>query len=192
MTLHGTDDEAKDLLAVSTEDGRILFYDTADFVDTQTTGPASQSEIPALDAICQLGGSAEGFTGRVKEFEILKPPDSEDFIIITGSSDGAVRLWAVDGSELVKEPSISKELNDEVNNSDNSGDDKSNGNAMKVPATRQVGLLLGTYEAGNRITCLKAFIMSEPESLQTNGLKNGIAGKHGKEADSSDENGASD
>lgn len=192
MTLDETDDEAKNLLAVSTEDGRILFYDTAAVVDIQATGPISQPEIPALEPVCQLGGATEGFTGRVKDFEILKPPDSKDFFIITGSSDGAVRLWAVDGSELVKEPLISRSLNDEAKNSDNSGDGKSNGDATKVPATRQVGLLLGTYEAGNRITCLKAFIMSEPESLRTNGLKNGIAGKHGEEADGSDEDRASD
>ena len=37
----------------------------------------------------------------------------------------------------------------------------------------QVGSLLGTYEAGNRITCLRAFVMSQPESTKPNGLTDG-------------------
>ena len=175
MTLSGTDDddddETKDLLAVSTEDGRIVFYDTTDVIETQITKPASNPEIPNSKALCQLGGAAEGLTGRVKDFEILKPLDSDDFLIVTGSSDGAVRLWAVDGSELVGEPSVSRDLND---------GGKASENAIKLPGTRQIGLLLGTYEAGNRITCLKAFVMSEPESPETNVSENGITGRGSK------------
>ena len=191
MASSGTDGETKDLLTVSTEDGRILFYDTTGVVETQITKPASKPEIPILKAICQLGGAAEGLTGRVKDFEILKPSSSEDFIIVTGSSDGAVRLWTVDESELLDEPSTSRDLNGEVGISANGGDGKANGNAMKQPTTRQVGLLLGTYEAGNRITCLKAFVMSEPDSLKTNGSENGITRKNGEHVDSGDKDSTS-
>ena len=180
MTLSETDGETKDLLAVSTEDGRILFYNTTDFCESQPTEPASKPEIPISKAICQLGGSAEGFTGRLKEFEILKLPRSEDFIIVTGSSDGAIRVWTVRESDLVDESSTSNDMNAKVSISASSDDGKANGNAAKLPATRQIGSLLGTYEAGNRITCLKAFVMSEPESLPTNGLGDGINGKLGK------------
>ena len=184
MTISGTDDdETKDLVAVSTEDGRIVFYDTTDVIETQITKPASKPEIPTSKALCQLGGAAEGLTGRVKNFEILKPLDSDDFLIVTGSSDGAVRLWAVDGSELVDEPSVSRDLNNEVSIPANGGDGRANENAIELPTTRQIGLLLGTYEAGNRITCLKAFVMSEPESPETNGSENGITGKGGKASD---------
>lgn len=188
MTPSGTDDETKDLLAVSTEDGRIMFYDTTNVVETQITKPDSKPEIPILKAICQLGGVAEGLTGRVKDFEVLKPSGSEDFVIVTGSSDGAVRVWTVDESELVEEQSISRDLNDKISISANSGDGKVNGDSTKLSNTRQIGLLLGTYEAGNRITCLKAFVMSEPESLTSNGSENGIIRKRGKELDSGDEN----
>ena len=191
MTVSGIDAETKDLLAVSTEDGRVLFYDTTDVIESQITEPASKPELPISKTICQLGGAAEGLNGRVKDFEILKPPGSEEFIIVTGSSDGAVRLWMVDESELVDYSSISRELDDEVSIPANDNDSKGNSNAVKIPTTRQVGLLLGTYEAGNRITCLKAFVMSEPESLETNGPENGIAGKHGKELDSGDESSTS-
>ena len=192
MAFSETDGETKDILALSTEDGRVLFYDTTDLGETQSTEPEITPEIPVVKAICQLGGSTEGFTGRVKDFEILKLSDSEDYIIITGSSDGAVRLWTVHESELVDEPSVSRDLNGEVSISASSDDGKVNGNAAKLPATRQVGSLLGTYEAGNRITCLKAFIMSEPVGLESNGTSNGMTGKHGKESDSGDENGTSD
>ena len=191
MTLAGGDGETKDLVAVSTEDGRILFYDTTDFVEPQINKPASEPEIPISNAICQLGGVAEGLTGRVKDFEILKPPGSEDFIIVTGSSDGAVRLWTVDESELVDEPSISKDINDQVSISANGSDGKANGHAMKLPATRQIGMLLGTYEAGNRITCLKAFVMSEPESLKAKDSENGVTGNRGKDLETGDENNTS-
>lgn len=191
MTLSGTDGGTKDLLAVSTEDGRILFYDTTDVVETQITKPASKLETPISDPICQLGGAADEITGRVKDFEILKPLGSEDFIIVTGSSDGAVRLWTVDESEIVDEASKSREVNDEVSISADGGDSKANGNTTKLPTTRQIGLLLGTYEAGNRITCLKAFVMSELVSYKTNGSENGIDGKRGNELNSGDENSTS-
>lgn len=188
MTPSRTDDETNDLLAISTEDGRIMFYDTTNVVETQTTTPASKPEIPILKANCQLGGAAEGLTGRVKDFEVLKPSGSEDFVIVTGSSDGAVRVWTVDESELVEEPSISRDFAADISISANGVDGKANGNAMKLSTTRQIGLLLGTYEAGNRITCLKAFVMSEAESLKTNGSENGITRKRGKDLDSGAEN----
>ena len=185
--MNGTDGGSKDLLAVSTEDGRILFYDTTKVIEDQASNSPTATEIPVSTAFCQLGGTAEGFAGRVKDFEILKPPDSDYFIIVTGSSDGAIRLWTVEASEFVAESSVSKELTNEVSMSAKNGEGKANGNAMNLATTGQVGSLLGAYEAGNRITCLKAFVMSEPESPIANGLENGIAGKHGKESASTEE-----
>ena len=184
MALDETDGETKDLLAISTEDGRILFYDTTNvIIEKQIKQPPTEAGIPIATALCQLGGAAEGYTGRVKDFEILKPPDSGsgEFIIVTGSSDGAVRLWSIDASELVAEdPSLSQDLIPKEKRTAASGDDEGqvNGNAPERTTTvRQAGSLLRTYEAGNRITCLKAFIMSsEPESPNdTNGVGNGIS-----------------
>ena len=157
-----------------------MFYNTSDVVEIQAT-KSSKAEVPILKAICQLGGAAEGLAGRVKDFEVLNPLGSDSFIIVAGSSDGAVRMWTVDKS------SIEKCLNDEVSISANGGDGRVKENATKLPATKNIGLLLGTYEAGNRITCLKAFVMSEAESLETNGSENGITGKPGKDLDSGDE-----
>ena len=59
----------------------------------------------------------------------------------------------------------------------NDGHDSENAGAAfhsKINAmTTQVGSLLGTYEAGNRITCLKAFVMSQSESTKPKGLVDG-------------------
>ena len=185
MNLLGNDGETKDLLAVSTEEGRILFYDTTDVVETQATETCSKSGIPILREFCQLGGAVEGLTGRVKDFEILKPPGSEAFIIVTGSSDGAVRLWTIDESELLVEPSVSRDLHDETSIA-NGGDATKPGIAMKASSTRQIGSLLGAYEAGNRVTCVKAFVMLDP-AIETNGSKEGIINNRSKRVDSAEE-----
>lgn len=128
-------DEEEDIqvMAISTEDGRILFYSTRprDLIQLEST-EGKTTKLPSAKLIAQLGGKAAGTPGRVKDFSILTMIDEQKSLIIaTGSSDGAVRLWRI---------SASKDLA-----SSNDG--------------AQVGQLLGTYETGNRITCLKAFVM---------------------------------
>ncbi|ORY12090.1 WD40-repeat-containing domain protein [Clohesyomyces aquaticus] len=132
----------KSTLAVSTEDGRVLFYDTAS-TTSATTESAKEEDIPSCTLIAQLGGPAAGITGRVKDFEILSPSpedESSGFILITGSSDGAVRMWSLSAAELQSATDASKPQSGFTAN--------------------QVGRLLGTYATGNRITCLKAFVMT--------------------------------
>lgn len=129
------EDEDVQVLAVSTEDGRILFYSTrpGDLVNVPTV-EGKEKTLPSAKLIAQLGGKAAGLSGRVKDFTALITGEgsSKDIYIITASSDGSVRIWKLDpSSDLMPH----------------------NG---KV---KQVGALLGTYETGNRITCLKAFIM---------------------------------
>ena len=150
------------ILALSTEDGRILFYKT----QIVTTSPTNSTEttkivdIPACTLLAQLGGRAAGIVGRIKDFEILVPfptesSPSSNLIIITGSSDGAVRLWELNSGELREEKRTENE----------DADSKSNGSTAK--AAKQVGQLVGTCETGNRITCLKAFVMiGMPEDVR--------------------------
>jgi protein MAK11 len=122
------------VMAVSTEDGRIMFYSTkpADLA-TVPTVEGKDVPLPMAKLIAQLGGQAAELPGRVKDFSILKVGEgaSKDFFIVTGSSNGALRLWKLPAKDLAS----------------HSGEAK------------QVGALLGTYETGNRITCLEAFIM---------------------------------
>jgi protein MAK11 len=123
------------VLAVSTEDGRILFFSTrpSDLIITPTVeGKEAEAALPAAKLIAQLGGKDAGLQGRIKDFKILPTTTgSKESIVVTASSDGAVRLFRISPSEDL-------------------------GAGGKV---KQIGSLLGTYETGNRITCLEAFVM---------------------------------
>jgi protein MAK11 len=127
-------------LLVATEDGRIMLYDT-NSTSAPTEDKAKGDEIPSCNLIAQIGGPAAGITGRVKEFEVLPLPDSDEsaFLIITGSSDGTVRLWTLNTRDLKNTDEVEK---------------------GKGFTAKQVGRLLGTYSTGTRITCLKAFAMT--------------------------------
>jgi protein MAK11 len=123
------------VLAVSTEDGRILFYSTRPaHLVTATSTEGKEAPLPSAKLVAQLGGKDAGLSGRIKDFSILSigEGNTKDFIIVAAGSDGALRVWKL---------SASKDLGSH------------NGKA------KQVGKLLGTYETGNRITCLKAFVM---------------------------------
>ncbi|PQE03235.1 hypothetical protein CJF30_00005737 [Rutstroemia sp. NJR-2017a BBW] len=125
------EEEDAQVLAVSTEDGRILFYSTkSSDVETTTAAEGKPQPIPSAKPLAQLGGKEASISGRIKDFSVLNI--GEDLLIVAGSSDGAVRLWKL---------SAKKDLS---------------GGGEKV---KQVGTLIGTYETGNRITCLKAFVM---------------------------------
>ncbi|KAK6585804.1 hypothetical protein PZA11_000861 [Diplocarpon coronariae] len=142
----GEDDDVQ-VLAISTEDGRILFYSTRPS-DLVTAEVAEGKEAPLLSAklIAQLGGKDVKLSGRIKDFVVLdiKKGASKEFIIVAGGSDGALRLWRLASKDL----------------------------AAHGGKTKQVGKLLGTYETTNRITCLQAFVMlpklegSESEEIE--------------------------
>ena len=137
-------DEITPLLAVSTEDGRILFYDTSKSSQpTKQNGDASSTDTIA-DAllVAQLGGSTEGITGRIKDFEVVPirvcDEDAPDIIVVTAGSDGAVKVWHLLMSDLITT------------------------RTQSLAEVSQVGTQVGTYETGSRITCLKAFLMQKP------------------------------
>ena len=141
-----TSDDGKDLIAVSTEDGRLIFYSTEKL---QQAEDDPDSSIPFAGTVAQLGGKAAGLPGRVKDFEIFNLKDvpaakKSGFLVVTGNSDGAVRVWMVDEKDLTGQQAP----------------DSKDG-------TPQVGRLLNTYETGNRITCLKGFVMLASEDPST-------------------------
>ena len=107
------------LLAVSTEDGRIMFFSTrsADLTAAPAPAPApaagkqdgsdkrkgpAQQQLPVARLVAQLGGKEDGVTGRIKDFTVLRvpSPQGDQFIIPAGSSDGQVRMFAVAAEEL--------------------------------------------------------------------------------------------
>ncbi|KAG9230243.1 WD40-repeat-containing domain protein [Amylocarpus encephaloides] len=124
------------LLAMSTEDGRILFYSTvpSDLADTPTEkgkegGLASAKLVAIVDG--KISKDTEKSI-RIKDFTILRT-GTGTLLIIAGRSDGILELYKLSITELGF-----KEI----------GDDSLN-----------VGKLLGSVKTGNRITCLQAFIM---------------------------------
>jgi protein MAK11 len=158
----GSDTEdTNDLLAISTEDGRILFYSTGTLKQQKySSDHASETAISDATMIAWLSGKDAGVTGRVKDFDIISLPSSTEHdpisFIVTASSDGSVRIWQFTLEDIVGKTS----------------ERKSQGTIT------QIGKLIGTYETGSRITCLKAFLMrsfgpeeglSEFEGLTDNG-----------------------
>lgn len=168
----------EDVLAVSTEDGRVLFFDTS-FGQDQ---PATQ-ELPPCKCIGQLGGPSTGVSGRVKDFDTVALSNSDNenlLLLVLGSSDGAVRLWTVYASEFAQDL--------ETTNHDQVAETATNGTGLKVP---QVGRVIGTMETVNRITCLGAFVMDgkqEPmlEEEPLNRDENGDGNVEGSSSDSED------
>ncbi|KAI0976211.1 WD repeat domain-containing protein [Xylaria arbuscula] len=125
------------LLAVSTEDGRILFFstNTGDLsADERTTNNKSE-KLPVAKLIAQVGGREAGVTGRIKDFAICRIAglEGDNLFIPTGNSDGKIRLFMISVKELA--------------------------DARSTKSPKQTGKLLGTYETQNRITCLSAFVM---------------------------------
>ena len=158
---------AHEILAISTEDGRILFYSTSHTISVETVEPAVTSEVPICEACCQLGGVAESLTGRIKDFQVLTLTGGAQMLIVTGSSDGAIRLWYLDISELESYTIQTKYSSDSsVKKSTNGSMKETTENGVNQSTIKQIGKLLGTYEAGNRITCLQAFLMTGPAASE--------------------------
>lgn len=179
LEVEGT--EKGNVLAVSTEDGRVLFFETlkSDDMNGETPNESAatnvdakrKERIPHCRVLGQLGGSDAEISGRIKDFEILPlsplfnsgssntVPSNQNLVsqtlLITGSSDGAIRLWSLSSEDL--------ELSLDAPASSHGERENVTGTlAMHDTTTafKQVGSFIGTYETGNRITCLKAFIMS--------------------------------
>ncbi|KAI1766057.1 WD40 repeat-like protein [Hypoxylon sp. FL1150] len=147
-----TIDKASDsaLLAVSTEDGKILFFSTrsedlAHSSSTTTEGKAKTS-LPMAKLVAQVGGKEAGVSGRIKDFGVVRVSsgsDGDSLILAAGSSDGKLRIFKLAVAEL------------------------KGAGAGTSKAAKTTGKLLGTYETQNRITCVEAFEMiPRPEDVE--------------------------
>ncbi|KEF62955.1 uncharacterized protein A1O9_00930 [Exophiala aquamarina CBS 119918] len=166
------DDPPTIILAVSTEDGRILFYNTdrlaaaaaasPSSTNGKTTGPEVSPATSMPDATLQgqIGGKTGGITGRVKDFEVLVVPsstlpsyprDDKGFIVATAGSDGSIRLFLLSPQDLGRK-------------------------VKEGQAPPQIGMLVGTCETGSRVTCLKAFVMLPARRVGEDDLGDGFEG----------------
>ena len=83
-------------------------------------------------------------------------------LAVAGSSNGAIRLWALDPTRFTTEVELIRN-----GSSSSKGAKVATPESLPVP---QLGRLIGTFQTGNRITCLKAFVMSEITAV---GVSNG-------------------
>ena len=160
-----------EILAVSTEDGHILFYSTNPAESVGPPGGANDSSPPLCRLIAWLGGKSEDMTGRLKDFEVLVPqtdrPEDSSVIIVAAGSDGSIKIWRIKMETLTQR--LGADQNDKAAEQPKQSLTEDSSNA--TTATLQIGQFLGTYKTENRITCLKAFILrpQEPHYASTDG-----------------------
>ena len=185
------------VLACTTEDGRVMFYDTAApgarkhaDAKSDTAKENGTEEEKSAVLLGQLGGRAAGVAGRIKDFKILDmtgtdmPSWTNDLLIATASSDGVVRVWGLNRQELPV-PEVKPQDEDEAQNGAEKGTMTANLNGTAT-VERQIGKLLGLYETGHRITCLEAFVMSASTTTAED-VANEADAWEGVESSSSDE-----
>ena len=188
-----------DFLTVSTEDGRLLFYSAArsnPHKEGEEADKTTTSSISDCVLLAQLGGRSLGVASRMKDFEILKLSSEKErpakTVAITGCSDGSVRIWLLDETELLDKVVHARGTTEPENTTNGHGNGTSGTLGSDV---QQIGKLIGTYETGHRITCLKAFVLLQPansdEAKVEAGLEEDFEGFGGSDG-SSDENGDSE
>lgn len=172
------DGDENTLLAMSTEDGRILFYSTRDEDLIKTPEVEGKgSGLPSAKFVAQLGGKAAGVIGRIKDFVVLTPTIEEGRkegvkIIVTAGSDGVIRLWKLTVEELASAlaSTTSSKESEKASKKDKKKDQEKKKEEEKEKV-KQIATLLGTTETTNRITCLAAFVMiPRPEGVEAEEL----------------------
>jgi len=156
-------DGLEGVVAVSTDDGRICFFSTAALERSEPADGEKSQSIPQCKWLAQLGGQEAEIIGRAKDFIVLPMPSnredgeaSNECLVNIGYSDGAIRVWFLNLQELTSSQPTTNGTGSHSAASD-SKEPAANGSKGE---TRLVGRLLATYETGNRITCLTAFVMS--------------------------------
>ncbi|KAI9809891.1 MAG: hypothetical protein M1825_000324 [Sarcosagium campestre] len=174
--------DSSDLIVISTEDGRIIFYPSRQISEPPEKEPLDTDVLRGVKPLAQVGGHVVGLTSRVKDFEVIKysrhtstGEDQVQVLLVTGSSDGAVRMWSLDTRDLKEDSNSAGDVAvaASVATSNDDAHDSSHSNGVSKDPVRQIGKLLGTYDTANRITCLEAFTLSV-QSVQ-NGSTNSPA-----------------
>lgn len=92
-----TIEHGRELLAVSTEDGKVLFFET-------TSASSADENLPIIHPLAYTGGEKHGIKSRVKDFVILDL-NKHGFagrLIVVGCSDGNVKMITISESEVLK------------------------------------------------------------------------------------------
>ena len=181
------------ILALSTEDGRFLFYDTrTEKLASVTNAPGNveknvENEIQSIPALGELAIPSAKARSRVKDFVILPIPTTPDagpqVYICAACSDGRVHLFVVNPAHLRSDGRHDGIIDTSASMPNGSA------NLALEEQTRKVGKLLGTYETGHRITCLTAFLH---DGVQTEAEDEASTGHQESEAEQEEFNGIED
>ena len=180
-------EESAELLAISTEDGRIVFYSTK-AQSTDNSDSKVLDKFAAAEAMFYMGGKECGVKSRIKDFHIISPTsgfESGTKIIVTAGSDGAVMIWKITGEEMQTRKATSKGEASDTGSNGATGEETSNPD-QDIP---RVGTLLAKYDTGNRITCIKSFELhgSSDEGDDNSDLDDGGASEQGSNEDHDEE-----
>ncbi|GAB0138209.1 hypothetical protein EsDP_00006450 [Epichloe bromicola] len=139
LTYVAVDEEAGlSLLAVATEDGRVLFFSTraGDLSAAEGTNSDKTATLPVAKMVGFVGGKSENMPGRIKDILVLPSTANSGVVYLVGAgSEGTIRVWTLSTKDLVG--ALSKDTVGE----------------------EPVGKLLGSCDAQNRITCLAGYLM---------------------------------
>lgn len=155
LTGDPTLEEDEEVIMIATEDGRVLFYSST---------PDDEEDIASTPLLGTLGGRSLGMPGRIKGIDILSVGDR--WFVVTGSSDGVVRIWDLCGhgnNEIQVAENETEKAKDDEKAVEEAGEEaeEEKKNVDEDDGDRQIGILLGMYETGRRITCLGAMLMKE-------------------------------
>ncbi|KAG5917410.1 hypothetical protein E4U61_002740 [Claviceps capensis] len=141
------EDAGVSILAVATEDGRVVFFSTRTEHLTPPEGSGDKKEsaktdaIPIAKMVGFVGGPSDNIAGRIKDILVLPSTANSGVLYLVGAgSEGSIRVWALSTKDLVAAVS--------------SGD-----SAAALGSEKPMGRLLGSCETQNRITCLAGYLM---------------------------------
>lgn len=161
-------------LAISTEDGRVLFYDTTADLDVDSVlarskdKPEHEAQVPAYPMISQMGEVKRG--SRIKDFVIL-PHASTQYLVVTGSSDGLVQIWSLEVADIKEEESSPLQKKQKAN-----GDTNGSDAPLPTKVAPVVGTLLGSHQTHKRITCLEAFMLDSAARRSAHANDSAVSG----------------
>ena len=162
------------LLALSTDDGRVMFFNTK--IDGTFDGQDDENPDLKKDKVVKIFEAAGQITSdthsRIKDFQVLRIPDSDHVAVVTVTSGGTIDIW-----EIAMETFLSKSHANTTSSVTGLADGTVEGNAADKHASNGLeshpqgahweGVrLIGTYQSGRRLTCVAAFVMEAAQKKE--------------------------
>jgi protein MAK11 len=129
------DEDESSVMAVATEDGRIMFFSTQ--AEHLAQPESEETQLASAKLVGYVGGKDAGVAGRIKDFVLVRSAvDTDAVYVVAGSSDGKLRVWRLSVAALQKACA-----------------------AAPAKEEKQLGQLIGMNQTHNRITCMAAYLM---------------------------------